>query len=162
MSTDISLLEEHPEPQRKLVRTLVTYLPLATLSLLPLWLSLESLLGGRWGALLPLTIMLLLTFSLTYQSYCAYRDLNASHEETRGSIRRIWSKGAVLWLFRSHYMLIGRSIFVIQPLSAFELKEGDVVEVRHLPRTKTVTTLRLVHRENAPAPPLPPGRFGRR
>ena len=108
MSTDISLLEEHPEPQRQLVRTLVIYLPLAMLSVIPLWLSLNSLLSGQWGALLPLTIMLLLTFSLSYQSYCAYRDLNATHEETRGSIRRIWSKGAVLWLFRSHYILVGR------------------------------------------------------
>ncbi|RLT35773.1 MAG: hypothetical protein DWI59_01600 [Chloroflexi bacterium] len=159
-----TLLESNADPQRSLRRSLLVNGPLALLSLIPLGMSLQSLLVGNMGALLPLSILSVVTGSLAYQVYSAKRDLQATPEETTGSVRRVWSKGAVLWMVRSHYILIGRAIFVIDALSAYDLKEGDVVRVRHLPHTSTVIELRVLHREPTPANTERPGRgfFGRR
>ena len=138
------MLGEMPSSRQKLWRMAALYVPLAVGGLALTGISLRALAGGSAGAVIPLTIMLIVTGALLFQAVTALRDLRAQPMFTRGEVHRTWSKGGVLWLFRSHYVMIDRQVFVMAPEVWVLLGEGDIVECHHWPHTKTLIRVMLV------------------
>ena len=91
------------------------YAPLTAMALVLTWISLSSFLDGNAGAIVPFTIVLLITIAVAYQAQSAIRDLRSEPMFTRGEVLRTWTKGGVLWFFRSHYVMIKREVFVMEP-----------------------------------------------
>ena len=59
-----------------------------------------------------------------------------------GLVDRKWSR-ADLFVLRSYYIYVGRSVFKVTPLIYSELEEGDTVSVNHYPHTNTVIAVEL-------------------
>ncbi len=157
------LIGEDPGHRRTLWRMILMYGPLAALAATLGAISLRAMLGGSGGASIPLVILLVLLAALSFQALTALRDLRAEPMFTRGEVTRTWSKGGVLWFFRSHYVMVDRQVFVMAPEIWIQLAEGDVVECHHWPHTKTVIRVLLLKGEDAglkpdePLVPLPEG-----
>ena len=124
--------------RRTLLRMVAMYAPLAAgggaLSLI----SLSAVLGGSYGAVVPLIILLLVTGASLVQAVSALRDQRARPTFTRGQVTRLWTKGGLLWFFRSHYATINRQIFVLRPDIWIQLSEDNTVELHHWPHTRTL------------------------
>src|SRR5262249_61432981 len=90
----------------------------------------------------------------------ALRDLKAEPTTTQGMVRRTWSRGGLLWFFRSHYMFVDKTVFTVNPITELSVQAGDTVEVEHWPHTKTVIRVRVLERGNLnpDARPWPPNR----
>ena len=135
---DHEVIGEIAGHRRTLLRMVVMYAPLTagagTLALV----SLSAFLGGSYGAVVPLLILLLVTGAALIQLISALRDLQARPTFTRGQIRRLWTKGGLLWFFRSHYLMIDRQVFVIAPEVWVQLDDEDIVELHHWPHTRTL------------------------
>ena len=113
------MIGEMPSHRRKLWRMTALYVPLAVGALVLTGISLRSLLDGSGGAVIPLTILLIITGALLFQAVTSLRDLRSQPMFTRGEVQRTWSKGGVLWLFRSH------KIEELVVVSSRELRPGD-------------------------------------
>ena len=146
---------EMPSSRQKLWRMAALYVPLTVGALLLTGISLGALAGGTTGAIIPLTILLIVTGAVLFQAVTALRDLRAQPVFTRGEVLRTWSKGGVLWFFRSHYVMIKRQVFVMEPEVWIQIGEGDIVECHHWPRTKTLIRVMLLKDED---PDLDPNR----
>jgi hypothetical protein len=117
--------------------------------------ALIILLGVWDGGPVLLVIMLILAVLFGYQSIQSLRDLREQPRTTRGPVRRIWSK-MDLFITRSHYIAVDRSIFRIPVEAHFDLREEAKrlraanleddylieVEVVHYPHTGTVDSVR--------------------
>jgi len=110
-----------PLPGRSaLMRSAAIYTPLFIASLAG---TLAMLLGIFDGGFLLLIFGIILSLLFGYQSIQAIRDLRANRiEVTQGPISRIWSK-MDLFVTRSYYINVNRTIFRI-PLQAYwDLRE---------------------------------------
>lgn len=136
------LIEERRNHRRAVIRQAVMYTPAAIGVLVLLSISLRSVLEGHYGALIAGTILLLVEIALVYQAVAALRDLAAQPKTTTGMIRRAWSKGMVLGFIRSHYFLVDRAVFDVSVVTYSLVSEGDEVEIRHWPHTKSVIEVR--------------------
>ncbi|MGE0228371.1 MAG: hypothetical protein AB7I38_09340 [Dehalococcoidia bacterium] len=136
------LLEERRNHRRAVIRQAVIYTPLSVGVLALLSISLWSVINGQFGALIAATILALIALAVVFQSVAALRDLGAQPTATAGMVRRAWTKGMFLGFIRSHYILVQRAVFDISIVSYTQLAEGDEVEVRHWPYTKTVIEVR--------------------
>lgn len=153
------LIGEMPRHRWTVRRMALMYVPLTIGALALTGISLRALLEGSYGAVIPLTILLVVTGAVTFQAVAALRDLRAQPMFTRGEIVRAWAKGGMLWLFRSHYILVNGKVFVLAPEIWIQLAEGDVVECHHWPHTKTLIRVMLLRGEDAslrPDEPLVP------
>jgi hypothetical protein len=144
--TQADYLEERASHRRTLQRMAVAYTPLTLISGWLFIISLRSFIGGAVGAILPLIILGLLTAAFAVEGISALRDLRAEPTAMTGQVRRTWSRGGLLWFFRSHYMFVDKTVFTVAPLTALSVEPGDTVEVEHWPHTKTVIRVRLTER----------------
>ena len=139
------LVGENQGHKRTLQRMVLMYGPLTLAAIALLMLPLTSLLGGRYGAVIPLVIIIVVILALAFQAMMALRDLRARPLFTRGEVQRSWSKGGLLWFFRSHFLMVNRQVFVVPPEMWVRVGEGEMVEAHHWPHTRTVIRLILLH-----------------
>ena len=133
------LLGEMDDHRRSIARMALMYGPL-TLVLLALWMApLTAVLDGQGAALIPLAILGVFVFAAAFQLATALRDLRARPTSTRGEVRRVWTKGGLLWFFPSHFVMVGRRhVFVTRPDVWLQVKEGEILECHHWPHTRTL------------------------
>jgi hypothetical protein len=143
MTTAGELLEERAGHRRTLVRMALMYTPFAIIGVALVSISLWSLFQGNISAIVPVIILGMIALALVFQALSALRDLRSEPTITTGEVRRTWTKGTILWFFRSHYVLIGRNVFDVSPVTHMQVQEGDFLEIKHWPHTKGVIT---VHR----------------
>ena len=131
--------------RRTLVRMAALYVPLAFASAAITAYAFSNFLGGATGAIIPAFFVGLFAFAFTVEGAGAIRDLRSAGPVTsQGVVRRTWSRGGLLWFFRSHYVFAGDTVYTVAPLTAVSVRPGDTVEVDHWPYTKTVVAVRLL------------------
>lgn len=149
---------EQRDGRRSLRREFVVVVPLALGALAILIIPLRSLAHGELGALLPAGVLGAFSISLVLRGVAIWRDLRAQPMYTRGAIRRQWSKGALLFFLRSHYVHVQRTVFAVSAASwahlddarrrSAEADAAPVVEVHHWPHSKAVISLHLLEGEH--------------
>lgn len=145
MTTGPEELEVRTNTHRTLVRMAVLYVPLAFVCTAVALYSFSHFLGGATGAIVPALFVSLFAFAFAVEGLAAARDLRSAGPVTsRGMVRRTWSRGGLLWFFRSHYMFAGDTVYTVEPLTSVTVRAGDTVEVDHWPHTKTVVAVRLL------------------
>lgn len=141
-------LEERPDHRRAVRRMLAMNAPLTlAFGALFAW-SLSNFLGGAGGAIIPTVILGIVTASVAHEAVTAAQDLNATPVTTTARVRRTWSRGGLLWWFRSYYVFADNKVFEVLPVTSLHLQPGDTIEVEHWPHTRTVIRVRLL--EQAP------------
>ena len=143
------LMGELPQHRRTVQRMALMYLPLAIAAFLLMLIPLLSLLGGTRGAVVPLVLIVTVWAALTFQAATALRDLRAAPMFTRGQVERRWSKGGLLWLFRSHFLMVNRQVFVVPTEIFAQVSQGSLIECHHLPHTRTVLRVLLLRGDRA-------------
>ncbi len=123
--------------RRTVIRTAIVYTPLLIGALLA---TLAALAGG---AIVLVVILALVSILLGFQSVGALRDLRSEITETRGAVRRRWSRRNFLF-WQSHYIHVGGTIFTIEKLPYEIIKPGDDLVIKHYPHTGTVEGLGIV------------------
>ena len=149
----VELIEEQGGHRRILKRAALLYTPAAILAIGVTSISVWSLIQGSYAAIFAGFIVGSVAFALSVQATTAIRDLRSEPTFTRGEVRRSWSKGNVLIFFRSHYLRVERSFFVVSPVVSMSLQPGDIVEVHHWPHTSNVIRVCLLRGEDADTPP---------
>lgn len=146
MTSEPELLEESLNHQSLLTRQAAMYLPASLGSGGLFMMSLNSFMNGAAGAIIPMLFVGVVTGSFVFQGISALRDKRAQPISATGMVRRTWSRGGLLWFFRSHYVHVDKTVYTVQPTTALSLAPGDTIEVEHWPHTKTVIR---VHRVRA-------------
>ena len=155
------LLGEVAGHRRTLLRMVAMYSPLTAGAGVLCVVSLTAVLGGSYGALVPLIILLLVAGAAFFQLLSALRDLRAEPTFSRGEVTRLWTKGGLFWFFRSHYTTINRQVFVMAPEIWVQLVEGNTIECHHWPHTRTLIRVVLLSGDldelvpGQPVSPLP-------
>ena len=98
-------------------------------------------------SLFPMFILGICALAVDIEAIATLRDLRAQPVTTSGEISRLWKKSRYLFIGRVDYMLVDRTLFEINAISATELKLGDNVIVDHWPHTKMVISLARVRGE---------------
>ena len=146
-------LEERADHRRIVMRMAALNAPCALLAASFFALSLVSFLDGAVGAILPMTILGVIAIAFASEATAAVRDLRTPAPVTMtGEVRRTWSRGGLMWFFRSHYMYVDKTVFTVSPVTSLSVQPGDTVEVEHWPHTKTVIRIRLVKQERRTRP----------
>jgi hypothetical protein len=126
-----------------LVRTALVFTPLFLLSLAGMGGVIFNLAReGPSGLIITLVLLCLAGFLTGHQSIQSLRDLRSSPRVSSGLIDRKWNR-ADLFVLRSYYIYVERSVFKVSPLIYTELEEGDMVSVNHYPHTNTVISVEL-------------------
>jgi len=97
---------------------------------------------GPGGLIITAVLLSLAAFLTGHQTIQSLRDLRSSPGLTSGPIERKWSR-ADLFVLRSYYIYVDRSVFKVTPLIYHELEEGDAVSVNHYPHPNTVIAVEL-------------------
>jgi hypothetical protein len=100
---------------------------------------------GPSGLIITLLLLCLAAFLTGHQSIQSLRDLRSSPTVSNGLVDRKWSR-ADLFVLRSYYIYVDRSVFKVTLLIYTELEEGDTVSVNHYPHTNTVISVELEER----------------
>ena len=143
------VMGEHPQHRRTLQRMVLMYGPLTIGAFLVTMVPLASLLSGTRGAVVPLVLLSIVWAALAFQASTALRDLWAEPMFTRGEVQRAWTKGGLLWLFRSHFVMVNRQVFVVPPEIFMQVNKGALIECHHWPHTRTVIRVLLLRGEDA-------------
>lgn len=157
----IEVIGEAPGHRFTLLRMFAMYALLAAGGVLVSLISLGAVLGGSYGALIPLSILALITGAAFFQFVTAALDLRTRPTFTRGEVTRLWTKGGLFWFFRSHYAMVNREVFVMAPHIWIQISDGNTIELHHWPHTRTLIRAVLLSGEIAglpahePASPLP-------
>lgn len=153
--------------RRSVLRNASIYTPLFVVTLgIFLALIIDRLTGGEGGGIIILVIVGLVAVLLGFQSIEALRDLRTDLTETRGTLRRKWSRSDFIF-WRSHYLQVSDSVFSVQRIAHEILQPGDEVVIAHYPHTGAVESLARVRpeppsaalrpAETAEPSPAPPG-----
>jgi hypothetical protein len=135
--------EAHRAARATLVRTALVFTPLFLLSLAGVGGIIFNLVReGPGGLIITLVLLCLAGFLTGHQSIQSLRDLRSSPRVSSGLIDRKWNR-ADLFVLRSYYIYVERSVFKVSPLIYVELEEGDMVSVNHYPHTNTVISVEL-------------------
>jgi hypothetical protein len=138
--------EAHRAARSSLIRVALTFTPLFLLSLAGAGIVIFNLVReGPSGLIVTLALLLLAAFLTGHQSIQSLRDLRSSPRLSNGLVDRKWSR-ADLFVLRSYYIYVDRSVFKVTPLIYTELEEGDTVAVSHYPHTNTVISVELEER----------------
>jgi hypothetical protein len=125
------------------MRTALVFTPLFLLGLAGMGIIIFNLVReGPSGLIITLVLLSLAAFLTGHQSIQSLRDLRSSPRVSSGLVDRKWSR-ADLFILRSYYIYVGRSVFKVTPLIHGELEEGDTVSVNHYPHTNTVIAVEL-------------------
>lgn len=137
------LIDEDPSHRGVVQRKALLHAPPAVISwAITIWL-LQILFGGDKGALVGLSIIVIFTVALTFETIAALRDLRAEPITTQGIIGRTWTKGRFLFIGRIYYLAVEGRIFQLRRHAFASLQEGDTVKIEHWPRTNVIVTLHL-------------------
>jgi hypothetical protein len=137
------LEEAYRAARSSLRRTVLVFTPLFLLSLAGIGIIIFNLAReGASGLIITLILLLLAAFLTGHQSIQSLRDLRSSPTLSSGLVDRKWSR-ADLFVLRSYYIYVDRSVFKVTPLIYSELEEGDTVSVNHYPHTNTVIAVEL-------------------
>jgi hypothetical protein len=137
------LEEAYRAARSSLRRTVLVFTPLFLLSLAGMGIIMFSLVrDGPGGLIITLVLLSLAAFLTGHQSIQSLRDLRSLPRLTSGLIDRKWTR-ADLFILRSYYIYVSRSVFKVTPLIYNELEEGDTVSVNHYPHTNTVIAVEL-------------------
>ena len=143
MTVPPGLEEAYRAARSSLRRTVLVFTPLLLVSLAGIGIVIFSLVREGPGGLIITAVLLSLAAFLTgHQTIQSLRDLRSSPGLTSGPIERKWSR-ADLFVLRSYYIYVDRSVFKVTPLIYHELEEGDAVSVNHYPHTNTVIAVEL-------------------
>ena len=143
MTAPPDLEEAYRAARSSLRRTVLVFTPLFLLSLAGIGIIIFNLAReGASGLIITLVLLLLAAFLTGHQSIQSLRDLRSSPTVSSGLIDRKWSR-ADLFILRSYYIYVDRSVFKVTPLIYSELEEGDTVSVNHYPHTNTVIAVEL-------------------
>ena len=143
MTAPPGLEEAYRAARSSLRRTVLVFTPLFLLSLAGIGIIIFSLVReGPGGLIITLVLLSLAAFLTGHQSIQSLRDLRSSPRVSSGPVERKWSR-ADLFILRSYYVYVGRSVFKVSPLIYHELEEGDTVSVNHYPHTNTVIAVEL-------------------
>lgn len=142
-------MEPHrPSARASLIRTALLYTPFFILLLAALGFVIRELaLEPGAGSVAAVVIVGFLAFLTGYQSVQTLRDLVAQPVETQGVIHRKWRRND-LFVMRSHYLLVNRHVFRVEPTDFMELEVDDTVSIIHYPHTDTVESLSLLERQS--------------
>ncbi len=133
--------------RRSVLRNATIYTPLFVVTLgIFLALIIDRLTGGEGGGIIILVIVGLVAVLLGFQSIEALRDLRTDLTETRGTLRRKWSRSDFIF-WRSHYLQVGDSVFSVQRIAHELLQPGDDIVIEHYPHTGAVESLARVRPE---------------
>jgi hypothetical protein len=135
--SDDEFLERRPDHRAALLRRAAFMTPAAIVATALLFYSAQYL----PQSLLPLILLALCAVAIDIEAIATLRDLGAKPVVTRGRIDRLWKKSRYLFLGRVDYMLVGRTLFEINAISATELRLGEAVVVEHYPHTAMVISL---------------------
>lgn len=142
-------MEPHrPSARASLVRSALLYTPLFLALLTALGFVVRELAmdpGG--GAVAAVVIVALLALLTGYQSAQTLRDLVAKPVETEGVVQRKWRRSD-LFVMQSHYLLVDRHVFRVEPTDFIELEVDDTVSIIHYPHTDTVESVTLLERQS--------------
>jgi hypothetical protein len=142
-------LEENPNSRQALKRQALMHVPLGLIVFGLFAVSFSSFLGGSLGAVFPGIVLAILSWAFVVEAMSALRDLRAEPVTTTGMVRRVWSRGSLLWFFRSHYVYVDKVVFSVDAVTGLSVQPGDTVEVEHWPHTKTVIKFRLVEQASS-------------
>ena len=143
MTAPPDLEEAYRAARSSLRRTVLVFTPLFLLSLAGIGIIIFNLAReGASGLIITLVLLLLAAFLTGHQSIQSLRDLRSSPTVSSGLVDRKWSR-ADLFILRSYYIYVDRSVFKVTPLIYSELEEGDTVSVNHYPHTNTVIAVEL-------------------
>ena len=143
MTVPPGLEEAHRAARSSLFRTALVFTPLFLLSLAGIGAIIFNLVTEGAGGLIVTLLLLALAAALTgHQAIQSLRDLRSQPRVTAGPVDRQWSR-ADLFVMRSYYVHVDRSVFKLTPRIYAELKEGDTVIVSHYPHTNTVVAVEL-------------------
>ena len=135
--------EAYRAARSSLIRVALVFTPLFLLSLAGIGIIIFNLVReGPSGLIITLVLLSLAAFLTGHQSIQSLRDLRSSPRVSSGLVDRKWSR-ADLFILRSYYIYVGRSVFKVTPLIHSELEEGDTVSVNHYPHTNTVISVEL-------------------
>jgi hypothetical protein len=125
------------------MRVALVFTPLFLLSLAGIGIIIFNLVReGPSGLIITAVLLSLAAFLTGHQSIQSLRDLRSSPTVSSGLVDRKWSR-ADLFILRSYYIYVARSVFKVTPLIYTELEEGDTVSVNHYPHTNTVISVEL-------------------
>ena len=140
------LEEAYRAARSSLIRVALVFTPLFLLSLAGIGIVIFNLVReGPSGLIITLLLLSLAAFLTGHQSIQSLRDLRSSPTVSSGLVDRKWSR-ADLFVLRSYYIYVDRSVFKVTPLIYTELEEGDTVSVNHCPHTNTVISVELEER----------------
>ena len=140
------LEEAYRAARSSLIRVALVFTPLFLLSLAGIGIVIFNLVReGPSGLIITLLLLSLAAFLTGHQSIQSLRDLRSSPTVSSGLVDRKWSR-ADLFVLRSYYVYVDRSVFKVTPLIYTELEEGDKVSVNHYPHTNTVISVELEER----------------
>jgi hypothetical protein len=140
------LEEAYRAARSSLIRVALVFTPLFLLSLAGIGIVIFNLVReGPSGLIITLLLLSLAAFLTGHQSIQSLRDLRSSPTVSNGLVDRKWSR-ADLFILRSYYIYVDRSVFKVTPLIYTELEEGDTVFVNHYPHTNTVISVELEER----------------
>ena len=140
------LEEAYRAARSSLIRVALVFTPLFLLSLAGIGIVIFNLVReGPSGLIITLLLLSLAAFLTGHQSIQSLRDLRSSPTVSNGLVDRKWSR-ADLFVLRSYYIYVDRSVFKVTPLIYTELEEGDTVSVNHCPHTNTVISVELEER----------------
>ena len=146
MTAPPGLEEAYRAARLSLIRVALVFTPLFLLSLAGIGIIIFSLVReGPGGLIITLVLLSLAAFLTGHQSIQSLRDLRSSPRVSSGAVERKWSR-ADLFVLRSYYIYVGRSVFKVSPLIYHELEEADTVSVNHYPHTNTVIAVELEER----------------
>lgn len=149
--TEPEYLEQRADYRQAVRRRLLINGPLTLVFGVGFLWTLSNFLGGAGGAPIATILLGIVTAAIAHETWTAARDLNAEPVTAVARVRRTWSRGALLWWFRSYYVFADNKVYEVDPITSLHLQPGDSIEVEHLPHTGTVVRLRLL--ERAPARP---------
>ena len=142
--TEPEYLEERPNYRDSVRRMLFINAPLTFVFGAAFLWTLSNFLAGAGGALIPMVLLGIVTIAVAHEAWSASRDLNAEPVTTVAGVRRTWSRGTLLWWFRSYYVFADNNVYEVSPLTSLHLQPGDRIEVEHLPHTRTVIRMRML------------------
>jgi hypothetical protein len=144
------MIEERPLDRHLIVRNVLIYGPTALVVVALLVTSVNALVGGNAGAVLPAFVLAIISFATLYELIAALRDLRAEPVVIEGTADRIWKKSKFIIFGRQDYLLVDRKVFEIGPLAATDLKVEQRVSIRHWPHTMRVITIERIRDADPP------------
>lgn len=141
------MVATHPSARGALLRILLLFTPFLGVALIGLGFLIRNVAAGgtSGGEVVGLVLVGFVAALLGYQVVQSLRDLFAGLVETTGVVERRWSRND-LFLFRSHYLFVGGTVFRLEPGRLPEVGLGDTVRIIHYPHTGTVEAIEVVGR----------------